>query len=262
VTRPLAAQTLRPANSATTATGTTSTTARDSTPASDAEIGITVWRLRRSTAQAQAGGARILEHTASNNDEDVEWTPERIEAETPIAEGERVRISIETPRTGYLYVIDREQYSDGSFGEPYLIFPTTRTRGGDNRVSAGQVVELPGQTDTPPYFTLRRSRPNQASESLAVIVTNEPLPGVRIGRSPLKLTAAQVEGWIKDWSAPFERLEMNGGAGQTYTVEEQAAGASANRQLTQDEPLPQTIYRIAPKSGKPLLINLPLRIGQ
>lgn len=232
-------------------------------PVGDAEIGITVWRLRRASARSQGDsqGARILAHDAAGED-DVEYTPERIEAETPVAEGERVRISIETPRTGYLYVIDREQYADGSFGDPYLIFPTTRTRGGDNRVAAGQVVELPAQTDTPPYFTLRRSRPEQTSESLTVIVTTEPLPDIRIGRSPLKLTAAQVEGWIKAWSAPFERLELNDGAGQAYTAAEQAAGVNTSRQLTQDEPLPQTIYRIAALPGKPLLITLPLRINQ
>jgi hypothetical protein len=47
----------------------------------------------------------------------TEWTPQRIEADTPLKVGERVRLSIESPRTGYLYVIDREQYADGSYGE-------------------------------------------------------------------------------------------------------------------------------------------------
>ena len=52
----------------------------------------------------------------------------------------------------YLYVIDREQYADGTQGEPYLIFPTTRTRGGDNSVKAGRVMEIPSQDDNPPYL--------------------------------------------------------------------------------------------------------------
>jgi hypothetical protein len=33
----------------------------------------------------------------------VEWTPERVEADTAFAEGERIRLSIESPRDGYLY---------------------------------------------------------------------------------------------------------------------------------------------------------------
>jgi hypothetical protein len=43
---------------------------------------------------------------------------------------------------GYLYVIDREQYEDGTLGEPVQIFPTTRTRGGDNSVKPGSLIEI------------------------------------------------------------------------------------------------------------------------
>lgn len=83
----------------------------------DSLVGITVWRLRPSLPEDDKD-MRI-----SSLDGGGDLTPERIEAETPLREGEKVRVSIEAARSGYLYVIDREQYADGSFGTPYLIFP-------------------------------------------------------------------------------------------------------------------------------------------
>ena len=81
-----------------------------------------------------------------------QYVPVRVAAGEPVAAGQRVRVSIEAPRAGYLYVINREQYADGTMSEPYLIFPTLRTRGGDNAVKAGRVVEIPDQGDNPPLL--------------------------------------------------------------------------------------------------------------
>ncbi len=67
--------------------------------------------------------------------------------------------------------MDQEIYADGSKGEPYLIFPTSRTRGGDNSVKAGRVIEIPAQDDTPPYFTLKRTRADHVGENVIVLVT-------------------------------------------------------------------------------------------
>lgn len=121
-------------------------------------IGITFWRLRPSTATDDKGARLLVQDRLGT--QAVEWMPERIEAETPVTEGQFVRLSIESPSTGYLYVIDREQCKDGKLGDPYLIFPTKRTRGGDNAVTAGRVIEIPAQEDTPPYFnSWRCSRP-------------------------------------------------------------------------------------------------------
>ena len=96
------------------------------------------------THASDGGDARLLvQETEDQRTESVEWTPERVETGTTFSVGERVRLSIESPRAGYLYVIDREQYADGSTSDPYLIFPTLRIRGGNNSVRAGKVIELP-----------------------------------------------------------------------------------------------------------------------
>jgi len=97
-------------------------------------VGVTLWRLR--PANRADAGERLIVH---DDNATTEWLPERISANTKLVQGDRLRISVEAVRAGYLYVIDREQYADGTLGEPYLIFPTKRTAGGDNEVAIGRL---------------------------------------------------------------------------------------------------------------------------
>lgn len=222
-----------------------------------AQIGLTVWRLRPAKANDQV---RMI---VQQGEDAVEWTPERVSADTPMRQNDRIRLSFEAPQNGYLYIIDREQFADGSYGQPELIFPTTRTRGGDNRVAAGHIVELPGQDDRPNFFTMKPRRADVRGESMTVIVTQQPLEGITIGEKPLTLTAEQVAQWEQTWGARVERFEMADGAGQTWTKAEKEAGASATRQLTQEDPPPQTIYRVEMKKpGSPVLVNVGLRYAR
>jgi Domain of unknown function (DUF4384) len=231
---------------------------RKSAPASSEEIGVTVWRLRPS--QSGDTGGRVLVREGLK---ESEWTPERIEADTPLNIGDRVRLTIESPRPGFLYIIDREQYADGSLGEPMMIFPTLRTRGGDNRVAPGKLIDIPAQEDQYSYFTAQPTgnRRDQVAEVLTIILVSQPLP-IQIGEQPLKITNTQVAGWEKIWGGTAERLELIDGAGRTWTNEEKAAGAAKSRQLTQAGPPPQTVYRVARKAGGPLLVTVPLRYAR
>jgi Domain of unknown function (DUF4384) len=203
------------------------------------ELGITIWRLRP-TGPGDTARLLVQEPQAAAE----QWTPERVEVGKPLAIGDRVRIAIESPRAGYLYVIDREQYGDGTTSDPYLIFPTTRARGGDNKVVAGRLTEIPAQTDAPPYFTLRASRPDQTAELITVLVSQEPLPDVMPGASASLLKPDTVAAWIKGGGRIVEQLEMNGGAGRAWSEEEQRAGADGTRLLTQHDPPPQTVFRV------------------
>jgi len=224
------------------------------------DIGVTIWRLRPSSEVE--GGARML---VMENARQTEWTPQRIEADTPLQVGERVRLSIESPRAGYLYVIDREQYADGSFGDAYLIFPTLRTRGGDNQVRPGKLIDIPAQEDNPSYFTLvpSPSRSDQVAEILSIIVTPEPLSNFRFTERPLKLSKSDVAKWETSGSVEVERFEMVGGAGMPWSKAEMAASAAgSSRILTQEEPAPQTVYRIGSKSKNAFLVTVALRYGK
>jgi len=215
-------------------------------------MGVTIWRLRPSGAEDNKD-TRLLLQDAETKD-NVEWTPERVEVETAFAIGDRVRLSVESPRDGYLYVIDREQYTDGTMSEPYLIYPTLRN---NNAVTAGRVIEMPGKSS----FLLKPLRADYKGELLTLIVTPEPLAEIKPGAAEVKLESKMVEQWEKQWGAPFERFEMIGGAGKTYTKAEKEAGVEG-RLLTQEDELPQTLYRINAKSGAPLVIAVPLRISK
>lgn len=219
--------------------------------AADTVVGVTLWRLR--PANRADSGERLIVHDSSAVSE---WLPERISATTRLVQGDRLRIGVEAVRAGYLYVIDREQYADGTLGEPYLIFPTTRTIGGDNQVSIGRLIELPGQDDSPPFFTMKKSRPDHVAEVLSVLVTPAPLEGLQIGDKAQKLGNEQVASWEKQWGSSVGRLEMTT-AGQAWTKEEKNA---ETRALTSSAPAPQLVfYRPSVKPTEPMFVKLRLQ---
>lgn len=224
------------------------------------QLGLTIWRLRPATTADP--NVRII---VQKETESIELIPERVPANAPLRIGENIRFSFESPQTGYLYVIDRELYADGTMSEPVLIFPTTRTRKGDNKVEAGKLIEIPAQEDKPNYFTLQMSQLrsiSQTGEVLTVIVAPQPLEGITISPKALTLTNEQVRQWEQQWGAQTETLDLSGGAGKTWTKAEQEAGASGMRYLTQDDPEPQTIYRVAVKPGAPLLVKVGLKYSR
>jgi hypothetical protein len=218
------------------------------------QLGLTIWRLRRATA-AEVGERIVVQE----NDGVVEWVPERVGAGRPLRIGEKIRMSFESQQTGYLYVINREQYADGRLGEPSLIFPTTRTRNGDNHVAAGRLIEIPAQEDRQNFFTMRRGRMDQTGEQLIALITPQPLTELTIGAEPLKLTDELVSKWERLWGATAAMFERANVGGKTWTRSEREAGADATRRLTQDDPGPQTIFRVAAGPDKPRLIKLTLR---
>ena len=214
------------------------------------DLGMTLWRLRASAPAEDA--ARLLVQDASS-----ELTAERIDTGTTLAIGDRVRLTLESPSAGFLYVIDREIYSDGKMSEPYLIFPTTRTRGGDNAVRGGKLIDIPDQKDRPNYFTVRPSRPGQIGEQLTIIVTASALKDVAVTEKVAQLSDASVAAWQKAWGAPAQKFVQNGGK-LVWTRQEQNAAADGTRLLTQDDPAPQTIFRVPARKGVPLLVNVTL----
>ncbi|HEX2272103.1 MAG TPA: hypothetical protein VHH35_21355 [Pyrinomonadaceae bacterium] len=219
--------------------------------APDSVVGVTIWRLR--PARSADSGERLIVH---DDDASKEWIPERISANTKLGPGDKLRVSVEAARAGYLYVIDREQYADGSLGEPYLIFPTKRTLNGDNKVSVGKLIEIPAQDDSPPFFTIRKSRPDQVAEVLSVLVTPTPLEGLEITDKAQKLTDAVVANWEKMWSTSVGRLDMES-VGQSWTKEERDAGATNTRALTATAPAPQMLF-YRPQSSEAIFVKLRL----
>jgi hypothetical protein len=225
----------------------------------DTLLGVTLWRLRP-PRPADDPNSRLLILEDQNAGSQAELVPERVDVETPLLRGDRVRLTVEVPRTGYLYVIDREQYVDGTTSAPYLIYPNFRTRTGDNAVAAGRVIEIPDQRDTPNHFTIRPSRPDQVSEVLTMLITPEPLTGIDTRQRTVKLAEEQFKDWEKKYGVQAERFELSGGAGGAYSGAEKKAGAGGQARLTQDDPMPQTLYRVPASEGKAILLHVPVKI--
>jgi hypothetical protein len=221
------------------------------------QLGVTLWRL--SPAKPKDQGARML---VMEGGESSEWVPKRIEADTPLSVGDRVRLTIESPRAGFLYIVDRDLFADGTMGDGMLIFPTFGTRGGDNQVRAGKLIDIPAQDDRQNYFTAKPVRSDQVGEVLSIIVTTSQLD-LPISNKPLKLSSLEIGRWEKAWAATADRFEMANGIGSPWTEKEkQAAASTGARQLTQDEPTPQTIYRLDVRTGDAFLVNVVLRYGR
>jgi hypothetical protein len=141
--------------------------------------------------------------------------------------------------------------------DAYLIFPTTRTRQGDNAVRGGRLIDIPDQQDRPSYFTVKPSRPGQVGELLTILVSPAPLDTLTIGDKPLMLRPDLLASWQKTWGAPVEQFVQEGGKG-VWTRLEQSAAADRERLLTQDDPAPQTLFRVAAKKGSPILVDVRL----
>ena len=217
-----------------------------------AQLGVTMWRLRLAGSADNGGRALIREKSKG-------WLPERVEGETFFHEGDFVRISVESPRSGYLYVIDRDLFADGTTGGAMLIYPWP---GADNRMAPGKLVDIPAQEDDPSYFTARLTSPNQAGELLTFIVTSTPLD-LPISDKPFQISNMQMSRWEKLWGIDSERFEMEGGAGEGWTIEEQQASMrTGSRQLTREDPAPQTIYRVSTSDNKGMMVNVRLRYGK
>jgi len=211
-------------------------------------VGLTIWKLEPATAGFSAGERAVYEVDRNK----LEWIPRRVEAGARFSDGDSLRLSIETPRAGYLYVVNRDWLADGSFGETNLIFPI---KGEDNRLKPGKLIDIPGHGEVPFRAT---PKPKQSGELLTFIVTSSPLP-LPLSDRPLPISKTQLTEWEQKWGAEADRFEMNGGAGQTRTIEEQlAASSEGTRQLTREDPLPQTIYSLVPKNRNALLFNVVL----
>jgi hypothetical protein len=224
-------------------------------PLTSAKIGVTIWQLRAS--RPADSGARLLVQDAG------ELTPVRVSSTTVLNVGDSVFLSVESPREGYLYIVDREFFSDGSTGDPYLIFPTTKTRGGDNRVAPGKLISIPDSRDAPNFFKLipLPNRQDQSGELLTVIITSQPLEGFTMTDQPARLTAAQVDKWEDQWGGDTDEFDLQGGGGLAWTADERDAAATGNgsRLLVQGAPPPQTFYLITPRDTKGILADVELR---
>lgn len=240
-------------------------------------LGVTIWKLRKSLPE---DAYRTIEIVGA--EKEGEMTPERLDGEVRVEEGSLLRIQLETHSKGYLYVFDREQYRDNSYGVPYLIYPIIGTNGEEdnNYIQPNQAILLPRQKDSYAFRLSTGKEGKIAAEILTVLITPEPLKLAPIkcvptGKKdsygdnfiqciPRKITEEEFdfEAKLKEWSAPTKIAEFD----LEDPKYKQISGAEilsiknkANK-LTSQAPPPQCIYTISRKPSEPYIINIPLYI--
>ena len=234
---------------------------REDLPISSQKVGITVWRIRE--LQRGYTGARILWHPDKSN-APVEYQAERIQGDPVLTYGDKVRLGIESPRDGYLYVFDRELYADGSLSAAYMIFPTTRLRDGNNRIRANRPIELPSLTDDPFFFEAKKIGldPNKAlvGELLSIAITDKPISRLtEFGRNAMQIETADMNSLETLYSGRAEVFELENGVGKSYSITERDAATTGARLLTHDDPVPQTFYLVEDRRTGGLLVTLALK---
>jgi hypothetical protein len=223
-------------------------------PRSPLMLGVTAWRLRE---------ARATDHARALIHETAGWSqfyiPERLGAAESLSDGDKVRISIEPGSSGFLYVISREVYAEGTYGDPYLIFPTGRIRNGRNDIHPGELVEIPEWSNPMPVLTLRRSKPSETGEQVFVLLTTHPLTELHVSGEAQLVRPALLDEWIRKWGGNVRMLDAPATKGAPLSAAESIA-AERSSKLTPADPAPQLLYRTSAESQEALLAMYTLKL--
>jgi hypothetical protein len=236
--------------------GTPSSSGSDSSVAKDAFIGLTIWEMRESRNGVERRSFKLKKPNGQN----VVLRPFRLGSEGQLIAGRSYVFSIESARTGYLYIIDREQYANGALGDPLLLFPTKEARNGIYKVTAGDVVEVPDQKNETAYFEATKNGQDHTGEALTIIVSSEPLVDAsKLKEEPIMLDPDEVQKWDRQWATKTLWAENAEAIGRPYTEAEGHAGGDPNFKLKENDPLPQRLYQLGAKGGAPLIVTVTLR---
>jgi hypothetical protein len=226
-------------------------------------VGLTLWRLRElRDGESTANAVRVM-----NSDKSRGWRiPVRTSLTRPISVNDLVRLTVETHREGYLYVIDSEIRRDGTLGDPVLLFPESPAV--DNLVQPGGPVELPDRTEKLPYFRISSKDPNYAGELLTVVISPKKIASWDTGPGNQVRSLAFLSG-IEESVPEGEYFELEENEGEAETPAEIGAssgnltrtlkdGPANSRRLTRDQPLPQSVCQTRARPDG--LIVVPIRL--
>lgn len=213
-----------------------------------AQVGVIVWRVDngRSKGVEQVGEEQRIE---------------RVDTNESYTDGDTIRLTIESPLRGYLYIVDQEQYADGSYGPAMLVFPTLKNR-------TRNFLEEWIPVDVPAYPAVWRFKPRepkkgevrktQIAELFTIIISPKPLvdPG-RIGSEQMTLPEKEFKDWKDKWEQPVEQFDVENSAGQ---IGKSKGVAQVGEDGVGDYQFgSQTIYLAAINPGTPIFVRLHLR---
>ena len=220
------------------------------------KLGVTIWKA----AAPPAPGSDAIALTTQSGGVVKEMVPVRVSSGTTFKRGDQVRISVESPRKGYLYILDREILGDDALGPPFQIFPTMLAQKGNNLVRPGTVIDVPSQLDGSPFFDMGSTTPGYRGELLTIIVSPVPLKDLGTPDVQAEVASDLVYELEQRYLADVGEYEQPDGEGKPYTRIEKAAGSDATRQLTQRDPYPQTMYRVKMRPTEPMVVNVTLAV--
>lgn len=243
-------------------------TANDSAIAQGTDVGFTFWRLRDSKKDddvAVVEETRIAKKEKNKTIETtVKFTPERAQSNTEFSNGDRLRFTVESPIKGYIYLINREQYKDGSYSDPYLIFPDKTNVGRNDQVSPGKLVFIPNETENLILFNVNEENNQQKiAEVFTVLISPQPLkelPPLGVDEEFRKISLTEFENWQKEWGGEVWKFEQEGNTSLAITKVEKNASLTKKETLNQDDQLPQTVYHVAHKPTQPILFTVVVKI--
>ena len=226
----------------------------------DVMVGVTVWRLRPSIVKDPPHTRMLTEPAADtgSNTSPAEWTPVRIRNGVDLSSGSKVRLGIESSRAGFAYVIDRELGVDAATGSPRVVYPTERSRGDNDRVVAGELLQLPSAAARIQYWELKRNRPDYAGELLTIIVSPQPIEDLE--KSGDAIPTERLSQWEKDWGSDVACV-FTGSDGDLLTVAEARARTNPSHFLTPQDAPPAAIYTRSSRMNLPILVNYRLRMS-
>ena len=228
-----------------------------------AQIGLNIWRPRPATSQDD--GNIIARETNDVKEEVVYESKGEF-----IKNGERFRLSIEamtkgflSEGSGYVYIVNREQNSDGTYGKARLIFPKMNLHDGNNLLKAGQPIILPQATGR--VFEATRKSNQHIAETYTIIISpwkfDLPEP---LSDKPMILPDNLFADWERQYAKMYRATLKNNG-NKLMTLQEQKIMSretnDVQETLTQSDTatFPQTVYRGAVKLGNPAMFTVALK---
>ena len=245
---------------------------RQSSQVETSLAGLTIWKLR----PAREGEDGFFFEVKDDGGLIKLFLAERVDIDSGFSEGDRVRFGIESQLAGYLYIFDRETYSDGTLGQPRLLFPESELQ--DNSIVPGMLVDVPDQRASINRFKFEVTKTNYTGELITVVISPTRLPPIKTDvRGHLLDIEPLLDIEYKSSARFYSRSDMED---KLYSKAESEAACGSKtrelvpdaartktrpcgtmtRELTPDGPAPQAIYEVTHPKGRPFALLFRLAV--